>query len=95
MQVIVRRLLSKDKRTLMFSAKDKAFDDAADALAIAIHHAWKVSGKAVTVLAAAEMVKKETAKNLSAKKKEKRVKAAEIKKTAKAKVKLAKGKNKK
>lgn len=68
MQKVVRRLLSKDKRTLQFSAKDKAFDDAADALAIAIHHAWRISGKALTVLAAAELLKKTEAKKLSAKK---------------------------
>ena len=47
MQEVVRRLLSKNKRTLKFSAKDKAFDDAADGLAIAIHHAWKTIGKTV------------------------------------------------
>lgn len=47
MQEVVRRLLSKNKRTLQFSAKDKAFDDAADGLAIAIHHAWKTIGKVV------------------------------------------------
>lgn len=89
MQRVVRRLLSKDKRTLMFSAKDKAFDDAADALAIAIHHAWRISGKAVTVLAAAEVVKKEEAKNLSAKKREiRRAKSeAKRKKTVKKKAK--------
>lgn len=44
-QKIVRELLSMDNVSLAFSSKDKAFDDAADALAIAIHHAWKVSGK--------------------------------------------------
>lgn len=89
MQKVVRRLLSKDKRTLMFSAKDKAFDDSADALAIAIHHAWKMSGKAVTVLAAAEIVKKEEARNLSAKKKKARQAKSEAKKknTAKKKIK--------
>lgn len=47
MQKVVRRLLSKNKSTLSFSAKDKAFDDAADGLAIAIHHAWKIIGKTV------------------------------------------------
>lgn len=47
MQEIVRRLLSKNKRTLPFSTKDKGFDDAADGLAIAIHHAWKTIGKVI------------------------------------------------
>lgn len=37
----VRRILNKNSSKLAFSAKDKAFDDAADALAIAIHHALK------------------------------------------------------
>lgn len=41
MQRVVRNLLNLTDETLAFSAKDKAFDDAADALAIAIHHAWK------------------------------------------------------
>src|SRR3989344_6629380 len=40
-QKIVRRTLGKNKRKLSFNAKDKGFDDAADALAIAIHHAKK------------------------------------------------------
>lgn len=44
MQVIVRDLLQLTDETLSFSAKDKAFDDAADALAIAIHHAWRSVG---------------------------------------------------
>ncbi len=43
MQVIVRDLLSLTDEILSFSAKDKAFDDAADALAIAIHHAWRLA----------------------------------------------------
>lgn len=40
-QKIVRRILGKDKRKLSFNTKDKGFDDAADALAIAILHATK------------------------------------------------------
>lgn len=40
-QVIVRRLLDKDDTKLQFNSKDKAFDDSADALAIAITHAHK------------------------------------------------------
>lgn len=43
-QLIVRKLLSQNKRKLSFNTKDKGFDDSADALAIAIHHAWKVHG---------------------------------------------------
>ena len=43
-QQIVRKLLSKDKRKLSFNTKDKGFDDSADALAIAIHHARKLHG---------------------------------------------------
>ncbi len=42
MQKIVKLILSKNKRTLPFNSKDKGFDDAADALAIAIHHAFKI-----------------------------------------------------
>lgn len=49
-QQIVRRILSKNSTTLSFSTKDKAFDDAADALAIAIHHTWKLDGKAAPVI---------------------------------------------
>lgn len=45
MQKHVRTLLNLDETTLSFSAKDNAFDDAADALAIAIHHIWKSIGK--------------------------------------------------
>lgn len=41
MQKIVRRILNTNKRRLPFNSKDKGFDDAADALAIAIHHALK------------------------------------------------------
>lgn len=41
MQLIVRELLNLTDEVLSFSAKDKAFDDAADALAIAINHAWR------------------------------------------------------
>ncbi|OIP57372.1 MAG: crossover junction endodeoxyribonuclease RuvC [Candidatus Levybacteria bacterium CG_4_10_14_0_2_um_filter_36_16] len=44
LQVIVRRLLSQTKRKLSFNTKDKGFDDSADALAIAIHHALKLDG---------------------------------------------------
>lgn len=40
-QKIVRKTLRKDKRKLSFNTKDKGFDDAADALAIAIYHAKK------------------------------------------------------
>ncbi len=42
MQKVVRRLLSKNIRKLSFNSKDKGFDDAADALAIAIYHAFKI-----------------------------------------------------
>lgn len=49
MQEVVRKLLSKDSVSLPFSAKDKAFDDAADALAIAIHHTWKSVGKVLDI----------------------------------------------
>ena len=42
MQEIVRKLLKKDKQKLAFTQKAKDFDDAADALAIAIYHAMKV-----------------------------------------------------
>lgn len=41
MQKVVRRLLNTNKRKLPFNTKDRGFDDAADALAIAIHHALK------------------------------------------------------
>ncbi len=41
MQIIVRKMLKKNKRKLTFSQKGKDFDDAADALAIAIYHAMK------------------------------------------------------
>lgn len=40
-QIIVRKLLKSNKRRLPFSTKDKGFDDAADALAIAIFHILK------------------------------------------------------
>jgi len=43
-QQVVRELLNLTEETLSFSAKDKGFDDAADALAIAIHHAWRSVG---------------------------------------------------
>jgi crossover junction endodeoxyribonuclease RuvC len=58
MQKVVRRLLSKNERTLSFNAKDKAFDDAADALAIAIHHAWKLDGKDIIIKQEKERLKK-------------------------------------
>lgn len=41
MQLIVRELLKLTDDILSFSTKDKAFDDSADALAIAINHAWR------------------------------------------------------
>lgn len=41
MQLIVRELLDLTDEVLSFSSKDKAFDDSADALAIAINHAWR------------------------------------------------------
>ena len=44
MQLIVRELLNLTDDVLSFSAKDHAFDDAADALAIAINHAWREIG---------------------------------------------------
>lgn len=44
-QQIVRRLLNTNSRKLAFNGKkDKDFDDSADALAIAMHHAYKISG---------------------------------------------------
>lgn len=60
MQEVVRNLLSKDSTSLPFSAKDKAFDDAADALAIAIHHTWKYVGKILDIpdLPKVEKIKK-------------------------------------
>lgn len=58
MQKVVRSLLDIDDSVLSFSAKDKAFDDAADALAIAIHHSWKVSGKDQIILSALKETKK-------------------------------------
>lgn len=59
MQILVRELLKKDNIELSFNTKDKAFDDAADALAIAIHHAWKLQGRAQIIL---EKPKKPVAK---------------------------------
>lgn len=41
LQKIVRRILNTNSRKLAFNGKDKDFDDSADALAIAIHHAIK------------------------------------------------------
>lgn len=35
----IRQILGVNRRTLSFTAKDRAWDDASDALAIAIHHA--------------------------------------------------------
>ena len=44
-QQIVRKLLNTNSRKLAFNGKkDKDFDDSADALAIAMHHAFKISG---------------------------------------------------
>lgn len=60
MQIVVRKLLSKNKRTLPFSSKDKAFDDSADALAIAIHHTWKSLGVERIFPKAEKKVKKKT-----------------------------------
>lgn len=42
-QKSVRRLLNRTKKYLPFSAKDHAFDDAADGLAIAIYHSHKLT----------------------------------------------------
>jgi crossover junction endodeoxyribonuclease RuvC len=77
MQRVVRTLLKLDDKVLAFSAKDKAFDDSADALAIAIHHVWKVCGKDKEILALEKERKKnekETFRNLkiAEKKKKKR-----------------------
>ncbi len=58
MQKVVRTLLNLDDKVLSFSAKDKAFDDSADALAIAIHHAWKRSGKDIEILAKEKIARK-------------------------------------
>lgn len=58
MQKVVRTLLNLDDKVLSFSAKDKAFDDSADALAIAIHHAWKLSGKDIIVLEKEKIARK-------------------------------------
>lgn len=46
-QMVVRKILHKNSAKLSFNTKDKAFDDAADALAIAIHHAYKLNGVVV------------------------------------------------
>jgi len=69
MQLIVRELLHLTDEVLSFSAKDHAFDDAADALAIAINHAWREIGyvpSEIRVLAATDLKreKKELAKIL-------------------------------
>lgn len=43
-QQTVRRILNSNSRTLAFNGKkDKDFDDSADALAIAIHHVFKIA----------------------------------------------------
>lgn len=43
-QQTVRRILNSNRRTLAFNGKkDKDFDDSADALAIAIHHVFKIT----------------------------------------------------
>lgn len=70
MQLIVRELLSLTDEILSFSAKDKAFDDAADALAIAINHAWREANYVPTelrVLAATDL-KREKKESLKAEK---------------------------
>jgi crossover junction endodeoxyribonuclease RuvC len=42
-QEVVRKLLNSDNKKLAFNGKkDKDFDDSADALAIALHHALKI-----------------------------------------------------
>lgn len=69
MQLIVRELLHLKDDVLSFSTKDKAFDDAADALAIAINHAWREAGYVPTeirILAATDLKreKKELVKEL-------------------------------
>lgn len=71
MQKVVRGLLSLDESVLSFSAKDKAFDDSADALALAIHHAWKASGKDKIILEESIKQKKELKKNKTRSKKKK------------------------
>lgn len=73
MQKVVRLLLGLDDTVLKFSAKDKAFDDSADALAIAILHAWKATGKDKIVLEAinVEREKQKKLKKPTAKKKKK------------------------
>jgi len=43
-QKIVKSILGKNKATLSFNTKDSGFDDSADALAIAIHHSFKMHG---------------------------------------------------
>jgi len=46
-QQTVRRILHLNSRTLAFNGKkDKDFDDSADALAIAIHHVFKITSPA-------------------------------------------------
>lgn len=75
MQKVVRNLLKLDEKVLSFSAKDKAFDDSADALAIAIHHAWKVCGKDKEILELEKERKKnekDVIKNLKIAEKEER-----------------------
>lgn len=43
-QQTVRRILNSNRRTLAFNGKkDKDFDDSADALAIAIHHVFRIA----------------------------------------------------
>lgn len=86
MQLIVRELLKLTDDVLSFSSKDKAFDDAADALAIAINHAWREANYIPTeirVLAATDL------------KREKKDLAKELKKEADLKLDLAAGIGKK
>jgi crossover junction endodeoxyribonuclease RuvC len=48
-QQTVRRILNSNSRTLAFNGKkDKDFDDSADALAIAIHHVFKLANPTET-----------------------------------------------
>lgn len=49
-QQTVRRILNSNSRTLAFNGKkDKDFDDSADALAIAIHHVFKITSPEVVI----------------------------------------------
>lgn len=77
-QMVVRKILHKNSVKLSFNTKDKAFDDAADALAIAIHHVYKENGVVVEKLDL-------PGKQVKASKKEKIVKNAPKKKVTKTK----------